>query len=733
MSPSRYKRTIKITSFFIISIIIVMLIYVINSNIFLQYELKSYLFSLLEERLEQHSKDINNEIEETISMLSELAGEISNNEIDDFKELAYVLSPIKEILGFRSIAIADLEGVAYTSDGQKINLADTEYFQLSIESGGVVSKIVNSKLDNRYINVYSVPIYRDKEIVGALCATKLSQEFYKSLQLTDTLSYMDKYIVDSEGDVIAASTGHSFYNSFNVFDRLESLNVSHKKINEMKQNFLSKKHSSTELNLDGVNYYFYYGHLGDSDWILINALPVSELAKIVAPISFNFIILSSILVIVVILGSSILIVAKSNSFKYLETVAYVDELTGGKNIKYLRDQFQNFLKKYSPKNCAVVVVNVHQFEVLNKILSSRDMELNLKKIYKVLLSESKRDEMIAHGDRDEFICIWTVQDMIHFEQRLRMLMDKFKDINLVVGGYLVEDSLVKFDEAINNAKIAQSKVELNQEIGYLLYRDVLGEEEVKKKELEESIREAILNREFIAWYQPKYAKDGETILGAEALIRWKKGNQILSPVNFIPLSEDIGLIGDIDEVMFEKICQDLKKWIEKGINLVPISVNLSRSYLTNLDHFNKLENYMKRYSIRTELIQFEITESAELSDDRVLQDVIKIIRDRGFKILLDDFGVGYSSIKSISTMNFDVLKLDKSFIDGIGTTDGEAILRYTINMAKELNMKIVAEGVETKEQYKFLYEYNCDEIQGYYFSRPLSPEEFYKSLTVINQ
>lgn len=694
----------------------------------MQSQVEDYLLSLMEVRLEQHSEDINSEIEGTLSVLAEMAVQISGHELDSLQEVAHILTLLKEVLGLQNIAIGSLDGTAYTSDGEKIYLADTEYFPISLKGERFFSKIVESKIDGQYINVYSVPIVYDEEVIGVLCASKLTQDFYKSLQLKATSNSMDHYIVDNQGDVVADSTGNSFYNSYNVFDYLESVNTPQNKIDEMKQNFSNKHNSSTRLKLDDVEYYFYYGSLNDSDWILINAMPVTELAKAVAPMSSNFTSMSVMFMIIVGVGGIILIFNKRKSLRYFEKVAYDDELTGEKNTKYLRDQFQSFLKKNSAKNYVLVVVNIQQFEVVSKVLNGTGTESILKNIFAVLLAETKDNELIAHGNRDEFICVWSFEDMIQIEERLRRATMKVKDIKLVAGGYLIKSLIVTFDEAVSNAKIAQSKVELNQERGYLLYNDELGEEEIKKKVLEEDIKEAILKKEFIAWYQPKYAKDGVTILGAEALIRWNKDGKIVSPATFIPLSENLGLIRWIDEIMFEKVCQDLKIWIATGIDVVPVSINLSRAYLTSLDYFNKLEDYMKSYSIPKELIQFEVTESVGLADEGPLKEVIKSIRDRGFKLLLDDFGVGYSSIKSISNMNFDVLKIDKSFIDGIGRKEGEAILSYTIRMAKELNMGIVAEGVETKEQYEFLCQCNCDEIQGYYFSKPLPPDEFYKCL-----
>ena len=191
-----------------------------------------------------------------------------------------------------------------------------------------------------------------------------------------------------------------------------------------------------------------------------------------------------------------------------------------------------------------------------------------------------------------------------------------------------------------------------------------------------------------------------------------------------------GLIKEIDEFVIEDVCCQLRNWLNERKQVVPISINLSRNYLDKNDFIERIEFIINKYEIPKELIEFEVTESTLVGNSEKLKENIDILKSRGYKILLDDFGVGYSSIKTISDINFDTLKIDKSFIDGIGDERWESIINYTIHLSKSLNMNIIAEGIETKEQYQFLLKCNCDEFQGYYFNKPMNSNEFSRLIAI---
>ena len=242
--------------------------------------------------------------------------------------------------------------------------------------------------------------------------------------------------------------------------------------------------------------------------------------------------------------------------------------------------------------------------------------------------------------------------------------------------------------------------------------------------MEDEFAGAISNGQFEIWYQPKYNPVDNKLVGAEALVRWRGGDgKLISPARFIPLFEKDGLIKTLDEYVFKSVCRQQAEWKSNGRQIIPVSINLSRATL----YFESVAELYKcianETGIDTKYVPIEITESAAIDNAN-----IKVLADQfhnnGFSLLVDDFGSGYSSLSTINMKCFDTLKIDKSLIDYIGDFSGERLLDHTITLAKELGISVTAEGVETKKQVDFLTRLNCDNIQGFYYSKPLCVGDF---------
>ena len=215
----------------------------------------------------------------------------------------------------------------------------------------------------------------------------------------------------------------------------------------------------------------------------------------------------------------------------------------------------------------------------------------------------------------------------------------------------------------------------------------------------------------------------ENLYGAEALVRWEHEGRMVPPSEFIPLFEKNKFILQLDLYIFEQVCSDIKMWKEQlGVEPV-ISVNISRAHFLEDDFLKKYMLITSKYGINTNKIDFEITESATIEAGINIIEIMRNIKKLGFLISIDDFGTGYSSLSTIQDMPADILKIDKSFVDGIGRSE-KNIIDYILTMAKELNLMTIAEGVETKEQRDYLLARGCDIIQGYYYAKPMPKDEF---------
>ena len=257
-----------------------------------------------------------------------------------------------------------------------------------------------------------------------------------------------------------------------------------------------------------------------------------------------------------------------------------------------------------------------------------------------------------------------------------------------------------------------------------IYTSEMKKEYIMAQQYKLELPDAIENEDLMVYLQPKYNPQNDTLTGAEALIRWfYKGGDILSPKYFVPQFETDGTIDIIDRYVLRQVCKKFKEWKELGYPLYPISCNLSRHQISRPDLIYILCDIVDEYGVDHSLIDFEITESADFADVQYLIKVLKDLKAEGFKISMDDFGTGYSSMALLKDMPLDIIKIDKSFIDGIATGEPNnkdmLMTQDILTMSRHLGIRSLAEGVETFEQKEYLREWGCHYIQGYYYSKPI--------------
>ena len=240
---------------------------------------------------------------------------------------------------------------------------------------------------------------------------------------------------------------------------------------------------------------------------------------------------------------------------------------------------------------------------------------------------------------------------------------------------------------------------------------------------------ALQNKEFIVYFQPKVSIDDLNIAGAEALIRWNYNGEIKPPVFFIPFCERTGLVVDVDFYVLEETCRKMREWMDKGLQMVRVSVNFSKFHFNESGVAERIYNTLKKYEIPPEYIEVEFTETAYLDKEEILETTIDKLKNYGIKSSIDDFGSGYSSLNMLQNMDFEVVKLDKSLLGkGVKNAKARKVISSIIHMAKELDMEVLAEGVETTEELGLLQELKCDVVQGFLFDQPLPMDEFEKRL-----
>lgn len=404
-----------------------------------------------------------------------------------------------------------------------------------------------------------------------------------------------------------------------------------------------------------------------------------------------------------------------------------DGLTG----LYTKNAFFYYAQRLLDENpdiaYEVAISDIENFRLIN-LSYGRDKGDTLLKSFADFIATCNQNGICGRYGPDQMISIHKVHTVEEFEM-CESKIQEFKENapihNIVVkfGVYQNVDRELTISNICDRAKLALKSVKhnYNQTIG--MFDGPLSQNQLKARVYESRFHEAIQNKEFTVWYQPKYNVDTKIVEGAEALVRWKAPDRMIFPGEFMNIFESNGLIRKLDEYVFRLVCEYQKKMNDSGHELMPISVNLSRGSLFGPKVVERYKKIVDDCGIDPKYVPLEITESAAVESFRI-KEVANAFCKAGFCLHMDDFGSGRSSLNGLNVLPFDVIKLDKSLIDCIGDRNGELILKYTMALAKELGLHLVAEGVENEKQFNFLKENSCDTIQGYYFSKPLPVDEF---------
>ncbi|MBQ3467224.1 MAG: EAL domain-containing protein [Oscillospiraceae bacterium] len=381
-----------------------------------------------------------------------------------------------------------------------------------------------------------------------------------------------------------------------------------------------------------------------------------------------------------------------------------------------------------------IILNIEQFHSINDLNGREFGDEVLRELgdeIRVFLSETEGIGGRTEGDRFAIYC--TPQPdyralLDRFQKRLDGISDKVS-IHLRMGVNPWQEGVAPA-ALFDRARAACNKVRGDFQNPLMIYDESMRQKEMLNQRLLNDLRPAVDERQFIVYYQPKYNIQSQPprLSSAEALIRWKHPELgMISPGEFIPLFEGNGLISVVDSYVWEEAAKQVARWRETYGFTLPVSVNLSRTDLFDPTLTERLKQIIENNHLDFRDIKLEVTESAYTDNARQMLELIRGLRQLGFEVEMDDFGSGYSSLNMLSSMPLDVLKMDMSFVRNIENSEMDyRLVKLILDIARYLNLCVVAEGVETEGQMRLLQSAGCDLVQGYYFSRPLPPEEFEK-------
>lgn len=420
-------------------------------------------------------------------------------------------------------------------------------------------------------------------------------------------------------------------------------------------------------------------------------------------------------------------------------LAYHDSLTSLPNRLNLQEKITEIVQKASSENLllAILFLDLDRFKTINDSLGHDIGDTLLRMVSNRIQSCLGPHDLVARQGGDEFIIVLTHP---HSEEEISIITQHL--IESISSPYYIDVHQLHVTSSIGISLFPQDGMDASTLIrhadsamyhakeagrdGYAFFTSEMNAKACEALVIGNNLRRAIENQEFLVYYQPQVDFYTGEIVGAEALIRWYYPDVgWISPAKFIPIAEDNGLIAQIGEWVLRTACRQNKHWQDLGLPKIPIAVNLSGAQCRHVQIGETVENILKEIGLDPHYLELELTEGVIMHDTEWMINLIHAFKDRGIQISIDDFGTGYSSLSYLKHFDVDKLKIDQSFVRDIGKDpDDEAIINAIVSIAKSLKLKVIAEGVETIAQLQYLKHQGCDEMQGYYFSKPVPPEEF---------
>jgi diguanylate cyclase (GGDEF)-like protein len=393
------------------------------------------------------------------------------------------------------------------------------------------------------------------------------------------------------------------------------------------------------------------------------------------------------------------------------------------------------------RQLAVLFVDVDRFKHINDSLGHAIGDELLLSVARRLVASVRASDTVSRQGGDEFVVLLSTvahpEDASLSANKILTALGmphrvKEHDLQITVsmGISIYPDDGTDAETLVKHADIAMLNAKESGRNNYQFFRPDMNEHALERQSLESGLRHALDQREFTLYYQPKMDLETDAITGAEALIRWRQpGRRIVLPEKFILIAEQCGYIVPIGRWVLREACRQTQSWLDEGLVPLPVAINISAVELRSKDFVAGVRAVLRETRLDPRYLEFELTETALMQDPKSTIAILTSLKDMGVRLTLDDFGTGYSSLSYLKRFPIDALKIDKSFVHGLCTNADDAnIVSAVINMGKSFRLKVIAEGVETREQFLRLQAEQCAEGQGYYFQAPVAGNEFAKLL-----
>lgn len=578
---------------------------------------------------------------------------------------------------------------------------------------------------------YDLPLERQGKAAGLVRLTKTVESLEASNVLHDFCSGSGVcYIVNDMGEIFLRSSNAKARGDFT--NLLEQIAASERpRLGEGRSGA-----AACALRGLGKQYVVYAPIAGVARaWNLVCVVPEDFVAQKSQAILWHTFALCALALLLLLLLLAYILRIRDEARAELVRLAYYDTLTGRYNLNYFLHRAAALLQENAAISYAVLCLDVRNFKYVNKTYGYEVGDALLRDLAQTLDENFTGKELSARMGNDRFTVLYAMEEYPHL-LRYYAVLEEFVhrqnfgavrvSIEVSTGVYEVNDRAEKVMEMVDKAALAMTAAKKLPLLESVFYDETLLQDYVREEEIKALMHAAMREGEFKVYLQPKYDVRARRFTAAEALVRWEsKQKGYMRPDEFIPLFEKNGFVIELDFFMLEEVCRKVRAWLDAGAEVAMVSVNQSRMHMDNPLYLQRLKALLRKYEIPPHLIELELTESMFFSDNAKLVEIIEAMHEIGFLVSMDDFGAGYSSLHLLKEIPVDILKLDKGFLDDVETSErSRIIVRQVVEMAKQLGMHVVSEGVETKRQAEFLERIGCDFLQGYFYAKPLPLEEF---------
>lgn len=726
---------------------VVSLVLIVAAGVLLYFLLQAMNASARQQmtfETEEYKNRLFKQIEADFQNLETLSGFISEEMLEDEDEFAKRLEYSNEQNNFLTMAFFYPDGKGTISTRGLGTRMDVSYKNLNeaahpvvekaYEGEKSVSRLFYSESVNRRVFVYGVPVYTGEELAGVLTASDQIDIFTDILDGNTVLGgngYL--HLIGTEGDFLVKSKNAVVKEDLgNIFD---GPYFDDDEKDMLKKEMQNNQRIFSSFRYHGERYQILLDPVGMHGWYLMCVSTLQEsnqysypmLAVMVAAVA------CVLLVVVFLLFYGFRLARRSSRrFRYQ---AYHDSLTGAKNLTYFNRRLSRCLESGSA--VSVVALNVHQFKFINEIFGREYADRLLIEIKEVLDKNMETGEFFARDRADLYYLCLMEQDREKILGRLQQIMDEIVDISshhhnnyriLLYCGVVIQEEEKDVTPLMTHVMFALTTARGSYENNVWFYDSQLHEKEKIENYVETHMHQALRDGEFKMFLQPKTDLKTGRLKSAEALVRWiREDGSMIYPDQFIPLFENNGFCAKLDLYMVECACRQIREWMDRGLEPIGISVNQSKLLFYEKDYIEIMTELKERYGIPDQLITLEILEGLATENVEELNRKIGILRGQGFRISLDDFGSGYSSLNVLGNLRIDELKLDRGFLleaSDKKNTRFRAVMEEIVQLTKRLRISTVVEGIETASNEQFCCEIGCDQGQGYYYSRPLAREDF---------